>query len=194
MTNKEKQLLLKVLCAGLNYDIKGRVFAETSNGEFDIMGDMIFNDEPFDVVLDEINVRNGEIRVTAIEDDETRDFIDSVQDWGEPYTIETFKPYLRPISSMTEEEKLELVTLYLERDERCRKDLRIKETELFLDSCWYVQITYKDENDEEIISTVYVGRGSFVEEIDWLTSKHFDYRGLIPMGLALLAPEGMYNN
>jgi hypothetical protein len=29
--------------------------------------------------------------------------------------------------------------------------------------------------------------------IDWLNKKMFDYRGLIPKGLALEAPEGMYN-
>lgn len=28
---------------------------------------------------------------------------------------------------------------------------------------------------------------------DWLNENKFDYRGLIPMGLALEAPEGMYN-
>lgn len=30
--------------------------------------------------------------------------------------------------------------------------------------------------------------------VDWLNSHHFDYRGLIEMGLALEAPEGMYKN
>ena len=30
--------------------------------------------------------------------------------------------------------------------------------------------------------------------IDWLNAHHFDYRGLIEKGLALAAPEGMYNN
>ena len=30
------------------------------------------------------------------------------------------------------------------------------------------------------------------EYINWLNAHHFDYRGLIPMGLALEAPEGMY--
>ena len=30
------------------------------------------------------------------------------------------------------------------------------------------------------------------ESIDWLNANHFDYRELIPMGLALEAPEEMY--
>lgn len=30
------------------------------------------------------------------------------------------------------------------------------------------------------------------ESIDWLNKKMFDYRGLIPKGLAIEAPEGMY--
>ena len=29
--------------------------------------------------------------------------------------------------------------------------------------------------------------------IDWLNARHFDYRALIERGLALEAPEGMYN-
>ena len=29
--------------------------------------------------------------------------------------------------------------------------------------------------------------------VDWLNANHFDYRGLIPKGLAIEAPEGMYN-
>lgn len=36
-------------------------------------------------------------------------------------------------------------------------------------------------------------RKVWLNRIDWLLSKHFDLRGLIPMGLALEAPEGMYN-
>lgn len=31
-----------------------------------------------------------------------------------------------------------------------------------------------------------------VESIDWLNSHYFDYRGLIPIGIALPAKEGMY--
>jgi hypothetical protein len=32
-----------------------------------------------------------------------------------------------------------------------------------------------------------------VKLIDWLNAHHFDYRGLIDKGLAIEAPEGMYN-
>lgn len=32
------------------------------------------------------------------------------------------------------------------------------------------------------------------EQIGWLNAHHFDYRGLISKGLAIEAPEGMYNN
>ena len=34
---------------------------------------------------------------------------------------------------------------------------------------------------------------SIVAQIVWLNKHHFDYRGLIHMGLALEAPEDMYN-
>lgn len=65
--------------------------------------------------------------------------------------IETCKPYLRPMSSMTEEEERE-----------------------FEETLQYTQYT--------------------LESYDWLNARHFDYRGLIEKGLALEAPEGMYEN
>lgn len=67
---------------------------------------------------------------------------------SERISIEDAKPYLRPMSSMTEEEENEY------------------ETKI---------------------------RGSLVSYLDWLNTHHFDYRGLIEKGLALEAPEGMYN-
>ena len=51
-----------------------------------------------------------------------------------------------------------------------------------------------DDEYEELCSmrlTKFIGDS---KEIDYLDKKMFDYRGLIPMGLALEAPEGMYNN
>lgn len=69
------------------------------------------------------------------------------------------KPYLRPISSMTEDEKLDYIAL---------GDIK----------------RYANPQYAYLIS----------EQLDYLNAHHFDYRGLIPMGLALEAPEGMYEN
>ena len=74
-----------------------------------------------------------------------------------------YKPYLRPMSSMTEEEKVQLSQ--------------------------YACIG-EDLNGEFIDE---VQRKDCVAYIDWLNKNHFDYRGLIKKGLALEAPEGMYN-
>ena len=72
----------------------------------------------------------------------------------------TVKPYLRPLTSMTEDEEIEFC-------------MTVFDTVL--------RITEKKH-------TCLV---SF-EQINWLNAHHFDYRGLIEKGLALEAPEGMY--
>lgn len=72
-----------------------------------------------------------------------------------------FKPYLRPMSSMTEKEMFD----FHENGGT---------------------LTYYFKYDIDLNSLT-------VPAIDWLNSYHFDYRGLIPMGLALEAPENMYN-
>ena len=76
------------------------------------------------------------------------------------------KPYLRPMSSMTEEE---------------------------IDEYREIQDTIIGQWDDcdRFIGFTYAH--SMIEYIDWLNVHHFDYRGLIPKGLALEAPEGMYN-
>lgn len=75
-----------------------------------------------------------------------------------------YKPYLRSMSSMTEDEKREYNKL--------------------LDDC--------EEQDlaDYNITTLVDSMLFFV--IDWLNEHHFDYRGLINLGLALEAPKGMY--
>lgn len=74
MNEKDKELLLKDLCARLPYDVKIQVYYEdiAGSGYFDETVWLIDNDEPFHV-----NDR-----------------------W-----IENIKPYLRPMSSMTGEER-----------------------------------------------------------------------------------------
>ena len=80
------------------------------------------------------------------------------------------KPYLRPMSSMTEEEKREYNNLCFE-----------EEREMFEFGEWVTRVYYHDT----------------VESIDWLNKKMFAYRtidgkDMFELGLALAAPEGMY--
>ena len=69
------------------------------------------------------------------------------------------KPYLRPMSSMTAEER--------------------KEYNEYLFHGASIGLMSNTETAYELI--------------DWLNAHHFDYRGLIEKGLALEAPEGIYN-
>lgn len=99
----------------------------------------------------------------------------SILDCGVYFIIDhtdKVKPYLRPMSSMTKEEKEEL-RLEHEKDER-----------LFLEC-----INKSKQGDNSMRGKVITHFAS-----DWCNKNHFDYRGLIPMGLALEAPEGMYKS
>lgn len=89
-----------------------------------------------------------------------------------PFSIEEFRIYLRPMSSMTEEEKEELSHL-LPKD-------------------WSIDIDKLNNLYFDMCSSIFVDIDILLHIIDWLNSHYFDYRGLIPMGLALEAPEGMY--
>ena len=81
-----------------------------------------------------------------------------------------FIPYLRPMSSMTEEEFDE-----------------IKRRWVFTEDC-------RDENDlMDVINRGTIDTFDAYSFIDWLNAHHFDYKGLIKKGLALEAPEEMYN-
>lgn len=88
---------------------------------------------------------------------------------GHHVEVENIKPYLRPMSSMTDEE-------YKEYDKATDLDVA--------DSAETLRENLKAKTRVRI-SKWYHGT-------DWLDANHFDYRGLIPMGLADEAPEGMY--
>ena len=79
--------------------------------------------------------------------------------------IDCIKPYLRPMSSMRDDER--------------------KEYKSFI-------FTQHHEWDGHGKSTDYVETDDVERYVTWLNAHHFDYRGLIPMGLALEAPEDMY--
>lgn len=78
---------------------------------------------------------------------------------------EKLKPYLRPMSSMTEEELKEFAYTILQQPD--------------LDAVRNWQ-------------TLSIDLKELTKVLDWLNKKHFDYNGLIEKGLALEAPQDMY--
>ncbi len=171
MKPEEKDLLLKDLCARLPYGVKGKVYAEVTNGQYDMNGEMIFYDAPFDVILDGINTSTEEIHVVAIGNEDTVEFLEMQQTDGVPYTVDDFKPYLRPMSSMTEEEKKDIFQLL-----NIHGDID-NEGDLLL-GVEYGIITLK-------VCKKYLGE---------LNKRMFDVCHMIEKGLALEAPEGMYKS
>ena len=139
MTQEEKQILLKDLCGRLPYGVKVK-----------------YRDSILELGYS-LYAIDGTI---AFEKYPMIYFMDK---------IDTVKPYLRPMSSMTEEE-------YKEYDSATDLDVA--------DSAETLRENLKAKTRVRI-SKWYHGT-------DWLDAHHFDYRGLIPMGLALEAPEGMY--
>lgn len=94
--------------------------------------------------------------------------------------LECCKPYLRPMSSMTEEEAREIGALH-----DIKNILSVKVTDKYID--------YMVDDGSLIITLLHNELISSVKCFDWLNSKHFDFRGLIPKGLAIEALENMYN-
>ena len=125
----DKELLLRDLCARLPYKLHCCVFR--------LNGDIKENDDILYGVM-------GDNVVTLKSDND------------ECLMYYQIKPYLRPMSEMTDDERNELY-----------------------------ELTHAGSEDWTFSHNAYV-------VIDWLNSKYLDYRGLIPMGLALEAPEGMY--
>ena len=85
-------------------------------------------------------------------------------------SIDAFKPYLFPISSMTEEQTEEVHNLIYQGVSES-----IEETKEWLKT--------RKENELRPITLTYIL--SYTLVIDWFCKNHFDYRGLIPMGLAM---------
>lgn len=134
---EDKELLLQDLCSRLPYGVKCIVTkSRTEEGQ---KGDI------------------GKIVCVCLEG------VDCIGD--EPFFSEfgNFKPYLFPISSMTEEQKK-----------------FFKDRPIFLDS-----------ENELVVKEDFFGNSRFtmledwVEVVLWLVKNHFDYRGLIPKDLAI---------
>ena len=127
MTQEDKELLLKDLCARLPYGVK--------------VQDTYYKSlEPNPIWL--IDLHAQKVRLFADEGYQS---------------IEYIKPYLFPISSMTEEQKKEL-------NDITDLDIEIAITNIKNDTPNYV---------------------TCLNRLTWLLKNHFDIYGLIPMGLAI---------
>ena len=128
MTQEDKELLLKDVCGRLPYGVK--IHSTEYSGVWNI-----FSINP-----------NGEVFVT--------DYINSPF----PSYYETCKPYLFPMSSMTEEQKNEFDTRTFE--------------------IMFGEVVC-NKNDE-------MGYGKLMAfDLDFYNKHHLDWRGLIPKGLAI---------
>jgi hypothetical protein len=136
MTTEEKQLLFKDICARLPYGIYCQIKYKRKNK-----------------IFEECKQLDGT-------------FFNSIEclfrsESGAEYSTD-YKPYLRSMSSMTEEEKEDVKPLF--------------------------KLVWTDDNKRLLV----VRQNKMAEYLDYIYSHHLDFRGLIPMGLALEAPEGMY--
>ena len=139
MNLAEKQFLTKDICSRLNYSLKCKVAILDSKELYTII-DIDLGQYPDMVMVRVENSRGSRIECP----------------------IEEVKPYLRPMSSMTEEEYKEFKACH------CVYDL--------------------DYDFQPMMCTVTNECNMF----DWLDKNYFDYRGLIPKGLAIATTNGDY--
>lgn len=138
MTQEDKDLLLNDLCARLPY---GTMLNISVN---------LFTDETFNARISTIDYC-GEIKVRY-----------GFEEYEQIFSLEQIKPYLFPLSSMTEEQKREL------------KDLISQETEIVIEHLKTGDCGI-DCGKYHFYSTL---------QLEWLLKNHFDFNGLIPKGLA----------
>ena len=136
MTQKNKELVLKDLCARL----PDKVIVDYAYNAFDVRkgnyvkhgSKCILNCYLLDVFISPRQNEKGEY----------------------------IKPYLFPMSSMTEEQKK------------------------YITDKWSINEEFNFEIDTNW-GEYFVELGDTVDFINWLNENHFDYNGLIPMGLAI---------
>lgn len=146
MTPEERELLFKDLCARLPYGVKLGFYASATKQTYicTLLGLVPQEDEPIIA-----KTENGNFYMLA----------------------DNVKPYLFPLSSMTEEQERELFKLFgISLVDSIGADyIKINE---------YAGITF------------FLNKGFDIEThldklIDWCNRNHFDYRGLIEKGLAI---------
>ena len=134
MTQEDKELLLKDLCARLPYKVKC----------------CIYN-------FGEDTVRIKEDVLWSVQGDNILTLKSCVEN-GEAYMYHQIKPYLFPLSSMTEEQYNEFFSYY--------HNIEMAEV----------------KSSGDYLKAAYMGDDA---KYSWLNKNHFDYRGLIEKGLAI---------
>lgn len=143
MTQEQKDLLLKDLSGRLPYEVK--IFAKYADGYG-------------------LDVKEKVGILCQIDTDRVLGLLVDEDEYSITYvSIPEIKPYLFPLSSMTDEEKKEYYNLCIEEE---REQLEFGE--------WVTRVYYHNT----------------IESIDWLNEHHFDYRDLITQGLAIEAKAG----
>ena len=139
MKQEDKDLLLRDLCSRLPYGVK--VGTADNDGSLENVWDMLW-----------YNTFTEDLKLTH-----------SIEDADKIVDISETKPYLFPLSSMTEEQKNQLKEIW--------------------DADMNKALDYAISGEEGLSDLFQLSAAKKV--IDWLNKSHFDYRGLIPMGLAI---------
>jgi hypothetical protein len=140
MKREDEKLLLKDLCARLPYGVKCLV-------------NYTFCNETTDYE----DVKASDVDTLITINQQTEDyFFERLSQW---FTVDEFKPYLFPLSSMTEEQKE------------------------FIKNKFCYDWDIDDHPNSWWACCIEIGKVD--ELIDWFIENRFDYRGLIPMDLAI---------
>lgn len=142
MTQEDKELLLKDLCSRLPYSIKCKVW---------------YNDKTLNIKCTGIDFYTNTVNLDIPEDDNAKVYVDNI------------KPYLFPLSSITEEQFDDLKNY---------TGLKWSHNTIELVD-WEEGYKTLEFWIEEIPSY------ELIKVFDWLNKNHFDYRDLIGKGLAI---------
>ena len=137
MTQEDKDLLLQDLWGRLPYGVKCKVW---------------YNDKTLDIKSTGIDFYTNTVNLDIPGDDNAKVYVDNI------------KPYLFPLSSMTEEQKIEC----------------FKGTDIELDEYNEIWSTFPISNSDIALTNL----NNWLKVINWLNKNHFDYRGLIEKDLA----------
>lgn len=145
MTKEEKDLLLQDLCSRLLYGVKIELTNSCGYHHENIA-------KKGDITIDTLRGFSG--KYFTINHDNPLDW-----DWADnEIEVEDIKPYLFPLSSMTEEQKKEY-------------------------NFWKHEVPVCHYEYGDVVEEVELFDSP--ESFEYLIKNHFDYHGLIPMGLAV---------